>query len=317
ESGFWLWMLRPGMVLVTLGILAGLAAAWLALMPLHTLRYAVPAAVLAVILAAVGILTDFGQFSKPQPALEIASALENDGSGQVYRTAITVKNDGDAPLRLARGAVPKTYSYTVERQVQPGVWGDVSVPTEIHLGDGTSVPAVKEYVVAPADSIVFTSILVPGTYRVRLRPFWPPENAIVAEFELAAPPPPEPAPIVNPAPPPPEPPKPLPKPDAPPKPSGVLLELRGSITAEGREPRFSLTLTMPGQQPQPLVLDLGETIHEGWRLQEYNPDRQTLTLSRNGKLLVLSRGEPMDLPARESEPPQPPAEPSTPETPTP
>jgi len=45
-----------------------------------------------------------------------------------------------------------------------------------------------------------------------------------------------------------------------------------------------------------LDLGLGEMVYGDWIASEYNPERQTVTLAKNGELLILNRGQLAILP---------------------
>ena len=73
------------------------------------------------------------------------------------------------------------------------------------------------------------------------------------------------------------------------------VELRGIMAAPGREPRLSLHITRPDGTDSRLDVGVGDSVYDGWTALEFNPEHQTLTLSKEGRYLVLRRGEPVRL----------------------
>ena len=97
---------------------------------------------------------------------------------------------------------------------------------------------------------------------------------------------------------------PLPPPDPPavedPKPAStdanVIILLRGVGSGDGTNPmRFMFRIQTPDAGEQNLNVVLGETVFGDWKVTEYNPKLNTMTLSNGEKLRILHVGEPQSL----------------------
>jgi len=174
--------------------------------------------------------------------------------------------------------------------------------------NGVLVPEPWRGVVVGADAqAVFRYDLPPGYYRVRLLPKWPSGPAIVEAFALATGPPPESPAEAGPA----SPGDALPAAGAPAAapevPRGdkasqlTTVELRGLATAEGREPRFAVLLTLPDGAATQRDLTLDDVLYDTWKVAEYNRENQTVALARGNRFLILHRGVPATLPDPEED----------------
>jgi hypothetical protein len=72
---------------------------------------------------------------------------------------------------------------------------------------------------------------------------------------------------------------------------GARVEWRGKLGAPGRPPMFSLSVQLPGQAPEMRMLNIGETVYGDWKLAEYNPATQSVTLLNDRELVVLRSGQ--------------------------
>ena len=70
------------------------------------------------------------------------------------------------------------------------------------------------------------------------------------------------------------------------------------MSTEGRTPRFSLLLHRPDGTERSRVLSLGDTLYGTWRVKEYNPMHQTVTIANENRILILRRGLRTSLDAR-------------------
>ncbi len=86
--------------------------------------------------------------------------------------------------------------------------------------------------------------------------------------------------------------------EAPPPPMPVQAELKGIIIGPDREPRFSIILREPDKAPESIDAMLGDKIYGDWVISEYNPTRQTLTLTKDADVLIMSRNRPLPLVSR-------------------
>jgi len=309
RGGIWMWMLRPGMVLVVLAELGVLAAAWVALAPLKRALWVCFSVVLvAASVLAAAIFTDFGGYRLPKLYVMQESRYGRQGAELTYETRITVGNTGGRAFRLAveTPATPKACQYSLERQLGTGVWASVGEPEEVRVDGAVILDTWREVFVHAKAVLIYQ--LPPGYYRARLLPYWAPENPVVEVFALAA------APASPDAGVPAEStvsdadsePEMVASPDFPhiseharygTPPSDVVVELRGLATAEGRDPRFAFTVTLPDGTSRQRDLELKSLLHDDWTLEEYNRENQTVTLTRGNQLVILHRGEPTALPA--------------------
>ncbi|HOZ49036.1 MAG TPA: hypothetical protein PLO37_04175 [Candidatus Hydrogenedentes bacterium] len=296
RDGVWLWMLRPGMVMVVLAELAILAAAWIAWTPLGgLLRLCLVLTAVAAAVLAAGVTTDFGGYLLPKVYIsEEARPIRVDDRFR-YAALVTVGNAGKRSFWLAadKGAA-NTYQYHLEREIAEGVWAAVELPEQAHPGDGPEPEIWRETVVMPGAKAVFEYELEPADYRVKLVPYGLPGEAVIKQFALARPPeppePPAPAPVETPASPPETP---LPGPEPEPEPAAVAMvrvQLRGVMAGGERPPRFAFTIESPsGSENRDVVLK--ELLFARWRVEEYNRELQTVTLVSGDRLAVVKRGE--------------------------
>jgi hypothetical protein len=73
------------------------------------------------------------------------------------------------------------------------------------------------------------------------------------------------------------------------------VELRGVVRSERRAPRFSVALYPQNAPPRYLDLSIGDALYDPWKITEFNPARQTVTVSDGNRILILNRGQRMPL----------------------
>ncbi|MFO7776245.1 MAG: hypothetical protein R6W89_10640, partial [Candidatus Hydrogenedentota bacterium] len=307
----------PGLVLYISGmILLGLGGS-IGLWDFTRLRPAIPLAILAVVAGLGLILTDFAGMLRPEPAISYQAEFETRAGRFNYSTVITLENTGYRTLLLAPGSrQPNAYSFLLEEQVEGGMWRDLDEPRAVEAalqqpgGAGGGIPRV---VLPPGEEAVLTYRLEPGAYRVLASSNRRPMDAAVESFTLE---PPDPALVARleeeaqPAGEPDEPAEPEPadepeedeedeETDEPveeaPRREYVLAELRGMVGVEGRGRWFSMRLLHPDGTEEENRLTLGDMLYDDWRLQEFNPERQTLAVSDGAHILILRRGVPVPL----------------------
>lgn len=321
------WFTSPGLILFALcGMLTGLAAA-VSVLPFNELRR-VPAMAAGTILIALGlILTDlFGTLSAQPSLSEPTSKVSTERPG-VYEVRIDLANNGwraqqfGGDLRMV--ASPATF--LVERRIGQDSWEDVTLRQLSRMalsgqldGRATGFPSVTLY---GGERVSASYYLEPGTYRARIVAPGGVERVPVRNFTLVdlpesgtsevstvdspvrspeLPPTPAPAPsapVTNKeaASAPLDAPAPVAEPAAPSRPEGVDVVLQGVINAAGRDPRFIVGVTVPGEEPRRDYTALGDTIFGKWKAAEFNPENQALTVSDGERLLVLERGQPVFL----------------------
>jgi hypothetical protein len=290
QGGYWLF--RPGMILVLLADIGVLGAACLALAPLKQFRVMAPAACGVVLLLLAVVATDFGGFFVARPELALDSSPRYDLTRRLYETSVIVNNAGRRTLVLgrSRGSMGNAFTYVLEHQVEGDRWEAID-------------PAVgnSPRSVAPGRFATFKYNLPPGNYRARLLSSGAGREIESEPFSLAVPAasPPEPAPAPEAAAKAPENPPATSKaaPEEPVRavsakpPTGVDAELRGVVRSESRGPRFSIILYLPSGVPRYLDVRIGDTIYGDWSVNEFNPDRQTVTIGNGDRILILNRGQ--------------------------
>ncbi|MFP4173725.1 MAG: hypothetical protein ACLFV4_12515 [Candidatus Hydrogenedentota bacterium] len=300
----------PGLVLYISGmILLGLGGS-IGLWEFTRLRPAIPLAILAVVAGLGLILTDFAGMLRPEPGVSYQAEFETRGGRFNYSTVITLENTGYRTLLLAPGSrQPNAFSFLLEEQVEGGMWRDLSEPRAVEAARqqasaaGGGIPRVA---LPPGEKAALTYRLEPGAYRVVASSNRRPMDAAVESFTLE---PPDPALVARleeeeaqPAGEPDEPAEPEPadepeddeETDEPveeaPRREHVLAELRGMVGVEGRGRWFSMRLLHPDGTEEENRLTLGDNLYDEWRLQEFNPERQTLAISDGAHILILRRG---------------------------
>jgi len=304
------WFARSGILLLFLADLGILAAACLALAPLRTGRVALCIVGGTCLTFLLVVSTNFAGIFVPLPEIGVSwNAIENGparADGHVaYDTSVTVHNAGLRALLLS--PVPmdprNSYQYLLESKTTQGSWQDAA---ESRAKDIREVPR--------GGNTVFRRELTPGNYRVRLI-----SNAggrVLEKSFMLPEPPPEIEPtaataaseIPQPAVPAGQPPsaaaeseeaKPTSAATAPRRTAvtGPVpdVELRGIVRSEKYGPRFSVAVYPPNAPERDLDLKIGDTVYEPWKITEFNTERQAVTLSDGGHLLILNRGERIPL----------------------
>lgn len=322
------WFTNPGMIMLALcAMLTGLAAAT-SVLPVRDLRRA-PAMAGAVILILLSImLTDlFGQLTA-RPRLGEPNLTVSGQSPGEYEVRVILANEGWRSLQF--GAPPQLAVqpavFLMERQLGPDSWSDVTLQQlyrdRLASQLGGRANAFPMLNLAGGEAIELAYHLPPGNYRVQVQVLKNPELSHVRNFTLtdsdelrstmveevidpsgASTPPTSPtalvpeaaastvpvaAPLTE------EPQAPAATPEVAAAPE-ALVQLQGVINAAGRDPRFIVILTLPGEEPVRKYVALGEVVAGPWKAAEFNPEAQTLTLSNDQRLLVLDRGVEVSL----------------------
>lgn len=326
------WFNSPGIVLLALcGMASGLAAS-VSVLPVRELRRAPGIAAGVIIITLSLILTDlFGMLTASPVVQEPSPVISTEREGE-YDVRIELGNTGWRPLQLGGDPLlsPSAVTFLLERRVGADSWEDLTVRNLIREkltgqlgGEATRFPNIQ---LAGGQRVEVTYHLTPGNYRAHVQYAGDPERTRertrVRNFTLteiqgstglagaaapdAAAPGPRPV-ALDPAPSDPAPAddataaqdtveEPAAGPVTAPAPAeGITVELQGVINAAGRDPRFIVILSVPGEEPSRMYTALGETIAGAWKTAEFNPETQTLTLNDGQKLLVLERGVSMPL----------------------
>ncbi len=313
EEGALMWLMRPGMLLAASSAGLVLLAGWIALGPSKASRrisFSVIALTLGIL--AVAIMTNFGGYSRPHPQVSQTSHVLSAQGDARFETIITLGNSGSRPYGLLDGTSSPAHicHFSLERQQGTGVWMDAGAPRTVRIG-GVERDAPWAHVsVGPEEEADLVYELTSGHYRMRLTPAWPHSDPIVVGFTLAvdsnvsaetvldskvvAPSESHSVEMSH---------QPQDASQAKKGGGGIIVELCGIASAEGLEPHFAVTLTMPDGTIVKRDLRLRGELHAPWQLVEYNPQQQTVTLSGDGQLVILRRGEPALLPHPQTQQP--------------
>ena len=301
------WLFRPGVIMMVLADLGLLIAACVALAPSRKLRpflYAIGGGAVVVLLA---VFTDFAGYYRPAPAIHTDSTKRTGVERPMYATSVAVANKGHRTLLIApvKRRSWNAFTYALERKMEGGIWEEVNAPVKVEIPGETSTASmydVRNILIPPGVTAHFHYTLEPGDYRVSMESMAAHADPVVEAFSLAEAPyraAPEETPQYA-----------APEetgpgdrrrrsegePEAEPAaPIPFTAELRGVIAAEGRDPRFSIILTVPGRPERKLDLMLGDELFGDWFVNEYNPLRQSVTLEKGERVVVLNRGQPLNL----------------------
>lgn len=274
-------------------LLSGWGVAALALIVSYAsipgLRWVGPVLVAAGVALAGLILNDYGGYVRALPVLETVTQEPEAASG-AYLVSVPLRNRGNRPFWLGgdRVSVPRASNYVMEIQATDETWQDVGPPTGITVdGLNTGINLDLGVAVASGTQVLVRHQLVPGTYRVQLRPEWGDGTVLEQTFQLE--PfavdletffPPEGEEIGT----------------ATTSGSGVMVELRGVVDGEASQPKFSLIITLPDGTERREQFVLGDKLHGEWVISEFNPAHNTMTLSDGKRLLIVERGKPEEIP---------------------
>ncbi len=313
------WYLQPGIVLFFLGCTAMSVAGALALWPMRKHRVWPVAVAVAAVLAMAVIFTDAFGALRPEPKTAVTLTSDTPGAG-----VIRVTNTGGRAARLLSRAADSRdgFRFLVERRVGPtsfapttgrGPLFEARTPNEHGELFKVEAGGVQE----------LPFVLDPGEYRVSLEPRAP-GQPIETQFTIEGPPP-----SATPSQPQlPAAPAPVPadatatdpavaagetgQPDAAAAggesepgaedfaaepeeaAAGPEVELNG-IASVGESPIFTLDVYHTDGLDQRLSIPLGGTVWGEWIIEEYNPEERTVTLSKDGRFLILRRGTPVTL----------------------
>ncbi|MBN2311399.1 MAG: hypothetical protein JXR94_20650 [Candidatus Hydrogenedentes bacterium] len=287
-----LWMVRPATVMFALSLVAVAVAARFALAAIGRIRLELPVAVLAALVAVIAVRTDLGGLLSPRIGL-----ATRPGNVSEDMAAVAVSNPGRRAVYLSsRMRAANAFDYLLERRVGRGSWRDASVPDELETGglrEPYSEAGLPDLVaIPPGESITFWYRLEAGQYRVTLRSSES-EHELTETFSQATS---EAAPdssaedALD------------PNGGAGPASAGaagldvtagdrVEMEVSGIATSREREPMFSGSVYLPDGTSRQWQGSIGDEVHAEWRIAEFNPEQQTVTLRRETDLLVLRVGE--------------------------
>jgi hypothetical protein len=328
-----LWFTRSGAALMVLSDFGLLCAACIALLPTRFGRWALCVAVgLCVTVLAIEI-SDFAGLRVPWPSVDVkletdagnTASNENENAGgwgaarPMREASITINNMGHRALILGMTSsdARNSFTYFLERKNADGMWREAA-----------NTPSRETRSINPGENIQIREQLPPGEYRARIQPNFFGHNCEI-EFTLpgqeqakapntAIEPNPEPqarpaagstatmdaeatqeaqrdevessqdAQVENQAE---EPSSQSPAPKTP----TAEVELRGVVQGK-HAPRFSVALYPINGAPMYLDLSIGDKLYDPWKIIEFNPQRQSVTVSDGAQIMVLTRGERVPLP---------------------
>ncbi len=309
RAGAWYYQPAPIAFAVGIALLAGASVVSLARAPRY--RLWIPGlAAIAVILCVV-VATDLFGVRVPAPAF-VPAHIKRIGSETPaqYSAEVTVINQGGRAIHVRTGTTLRNgYRLIVDEKVGTNSWRDLGWPKSIAIGgvqipvDADRFPNVR---IAPDQIATFTYQLPAGEYRASLLPIYGDDSIdlpIMIDPETLAEP--EPATETEPT-------------EATPtdvteapqeaiveteypeemeelRPTSASVELRGIITAPGRDPVFSIDLQSISGEIERVRLKLGEELYGGWKVSEFNPQQQTVTLSNEVSVIILRRSEQQPL----------------------
>jgi hypothetical protein len=296
-----LWIGRPGGMAFAVAYIAVLAAAVLAAGKSKKVWAFLSGAVIVEIILVGIVVSDVAGFAVCRPYLQVAAPESAQPRSEVE---IVVGNRGGRQLLLTASRVnaPNIFLFAVERRIGQNSWESVRVPWPIDIERtwrGTPVKAA----VGSGDRLPFRVGLAPGEYRVLLAGPKPadavdqlftlpgPASEVVTETPEEAPTdvPPESESegvVASPA---------EPTPPVAPSASPLSVELRGLIISEGRAPIFSFVVRRGESPGDSTALSLGDTLYGPWKIREYNPTHNTVTISNEKEIIILRQGEPTTL----------------------
>lgn len=318
------WPLRFAGLSYLAGMAAAVTSAWMTLaLRRSPLQYGIPAALVAVVLGVLVVQTEYlGLYTLRAPVLDLQREEPAEVTGR-QPVRIALANPGGRAIRLVNPpSSPTEFGYRLQRQIGQQSWHPVEPPNEMR--DGEERLAVErsrfpDMTLEAGRQVEMWYALEPGRYRVQVLAMGDSEgHPQVFEVEGEAPLP-VPPPMVAPAPPQPAvtPPPPPAAPDTPPaeedtdaaaqpdaaaaETAGLVagdrvdVELRGIASAVDLDPRFSLNVYMPDGQVNTRNIGVGGRVFGEWRIREYNPVEQTLTLHNGERILILRSGRREEL----------------------
>ena len=303
------WYTQPASILFGVGIALLFAAAVVSLARVPRMRLWIPGIAAAAVILCVVVATDVFGVLVPVPTFAPIRieppTSENPG---LFVAEVTVINQGGRAMHVRTGTTLRNgYRVMFDEKVGTNSWRDLGWPQSIEIEgvvipvDTTRLPNIR---IGPDQIATFTYRVPPGNYRASLLPIYgegsidlpilidadnvvaPDEAAENEAVESTEPEGSTETPLeegeVEGA---------LPEETPISRPSSAEVELRGIITAPGRDPVFSIDVQSISGEIESIRLGLGEELYGGWKVSEFNPDQQTVTLSNEVSIIILRRSE--------------------------
>jgi hypothetical protein len=294
-------LLRPGMLVYGLGLLAVAAAGVLTLAVTRDGRIVLPLTAIATVAGVGAMVTDLGGARTAKPELRVDMRVTADVQPPQHEVTVSVANAGGRGLLLAsNSSMWNAYALSVEKRIGKNSGVDVGPPVSVRVG-AAQVPAgsfpVPRLPVQPGQTAVFVYRLPEGEYRATLKSA---KNAEPQEKSFAL----EPisgtaGPSVAPDGPAAAPPQPDVQPQ---RPTSALMQalsaevtMRGILASGNRPAQFSIAVTLSDGATNERSYAIGDEVFTNWVISEFNPSEQTVTLSRGTRIVILRRGETVKL----------------------
>lgn len=283
------WTSFGGLLLLAGWAVAGLAAA-VAAFPIASIRWLGPAVLVAGGMIGALLLTDMGGLLQPAPAVANPS-IEADAATGAYNVVVPLINGGRRAFWIGgdRVSVPAATTYLLERQLGPSSWEDAGRPLEVTVDGVAAGFDLRRGLMLPGGAVAsLRYALYPGTYRIQITPLWAGGGPLQHTFQLDAF-------QIDPG----LQPRPAPRPrsdfgESSGKPAGkpVTIELKGVVDGRDSQPKFSIVVTTPDGKETREQYGLGDILYGDWRLSEFSPAHNTVTVTDGERLIIVERGKP-------------------------
>lgn len=301
------WYAQPAPIVFGFGIALLALAAAVSLARVPRLRLWVPGLPAIAIIFCVVIATNVFGLRVPKPSFAPARIAPSAANAPgLHAVELTIMNEGGREMHIRTGTTLRNgYRLLLDKNVGTTSWQDRGLPESIEIG-GVTIPVdagrVPNVRIAPEQTATFTFRVESGTYRASLLPIYGESfmdlpfvvEAGTAEVPETAPESSEEEPEGVAIQTPPEEPaegEPLEEEQPMLRPSTAEVELRGIITAPGRDPVFSIDVQSISGEIENIMLGLGEELYGGWKVSEFNRRLQTVTLSNESSIIILRRSE--------------------------
>lgn len=294
RSGDPWWTSLGGLMLISGWAVAGIAVVVSSFVQ-PGLRWLGPVCVLGGAALAGVVLTDYAGFVQPEPGLASVLPEPHVETGN-YEVQIELRNSGNRAFWLGGDTVrvPAASEYRLEQKLDGDAWGTVAGGALAVVDGAPAAFDLKGGLRVPGGSVVALSYaLAPGTYRVQVIPQWKAGGAVQHTFQL------EPFAVdmesfFN-------------RPDdslqnggtasgTSGTATGATVELQGVINnSSNSDPIFSIIVTQPDGTVQREQYKLGDTLYGEWKISEFSPAHNSVTLTDGERLLVVDRGQPETL----------------------
>ncbi len=288
------WLQRTGIVVYLLAMCGIGTASAMALLSSRDTRALFPVVALVMALGLAGVFTDWGGYRLADPVIRAESkAIEGDPAN--VETTVTVVNHGARMLVLApNSSMANAYEFFFDTKIGDSSWVDAGPPDKVQAaGREFKIPMTgNEMMSIPSGmQAKLTYHLKPGTYRVLLKSA-DPEKTREREFTIedqgrekeAS------QSVAQGA-----------SSGTAPAQTGMSeelmrqiapqVELRGIMATPGKPAVFSIRVILPDGRSRDGTYSVGDDVFDGWSAGEFNPQEQTVTLTKADDILILRRGK--------------------------